>query len=65
MMRSRLQALPTTRARFSRKTGSAEAKIDRLDPAHPFAPARRRRQVLEFRVELAVGFRVRAIAQSP
>jgi len=26
----------------------------RLDPAHPFAPARRRRQVVEFRVQLAV-----------
>ena len=45
--------MPTTRARFSRNTGSAEAKIDRLDPAHPFAPARRRRQVLEFEVEFA------------
>ena len=29
---------------------------DRLDPAHPFAPARRRRQVLEVEVEFAVGF---------
>ena len=29
---------------------------DRLDPAHPFAPARRRRQVLEVEVEFAVRF---------
>ena len=29
---------------------------DRFDPAHPFAPARRRRQVLEVEVEVAVRF---------
>ncbi len=29
---------------------------DRFDPAHPFAPTRRRRQILEFEVEFSVRF---------
>ena len=48
-----LQLAPTTRARSLRSTGRAEANSARLDAAHPFAPARRGRQVLEFAVELA------------
>ena len=49
MISSRLQALPTTRARFSRRHRLGGGEDHRLDPAHPFAPARRRRQVFEFR----------------
>jgi hypothetical protein len=53
MIRSRLQVLPTTLARFFAQDRFRGGEDDRLDAAHPFAPAQSGRQVLEFAVDFA------------
>ena len=65
MRSSRLQALPDDAREVLAQHRLGGGEDHRLDPAHPFAPARRRRQVFELAVEFASGFRRRAIAQSP